>query len=300
MLTSTGQCPNCHTINAYTATNCLECNGPLPWADAILKERQQAQAAQQLAQATQQQAQQAVQQTAQQAQAALAQQAVSHAQARQGKLQFPPPQTSPDAVNIYETYIGSIIGNWSSAFIGIKQDGALWTGLVCAFIYCVGVVIGTNLMLRKVGALFASGLAAFGRVPASLQSEATGLTGGQIIKLMAVAAIPFLCIAISSALLRKLFSDDEEGSFSNDIFIAGISLLPTGLYVLASGWLGLGNIEVSAVCAVFALCYTIILLHNGCTIVSRIKDTAAALSVPVILLLSAWLTKIVLTQLVHT
>jgi ribosomal protein L40E len=33
MSTQTGQCPKCRALNAYTATNCIECGARLPWAD---------------------------------------------------------------------------------------------------------------------------------------------------------------------------------------------------------------------------------------------------------------------------
>jgi hypothetical protein len=46
MATQVGKCPNCHTINAYSKSTCLECNTRLPWADVVETAEANARAAQ--------------------------------------------------------------------------------------------------------------------------------------------------------------------------------------------------------------------------------------------------------------
>src|SRR5690606_27654253 len=112
---STGQCPNCHSINSYTAANCLECTMTLPWADAVISAQQQVQAAQQ---------------AAAQAKVALTTQSPNPTQAMTGRAQHVTPVANPMPINIYETYAGSFIGNWSAVFTDCNRDGALKVGLV--------------------------------------------------------------------------------------------------------------------------------------------------------------------------
>ena len=53
-------------------------------------------------------------------------------------------------------------------------------------------------------------------------------------------------------LARKIFRA-TAGTIESDVFMAGISVIPTGILLLFSGVLGIANIEVTAVIAVFAL-----------------------------------------------
>jgi hypothetical protein len=117
----------------------------------------------------------------------------------------------------------------------------------------------------------------------------------QIFKLIILGAVPLVSITVSSTLARKIFRG--TGSFAGDIFIAGASLLPYGFFVLLSSILGMGNIEVIIILGVFAICYTILMIYSGCTQISRIPDAGAAIAVPIMLLLSGWLFKIILTTI---
>ena len=55
----------------------------------------------------------------------------------------------------------------------------------------------------------------------------------------------------------------------------------------------MGEFEVIAVGLVFALSYTILILFTGCTPISQIAVVRAVPAVPIIILVPAWLSKIV-------
>lgn len=115
-----------------------------------------------------------------------------------------------------------------------------------------------------------------------------------------VTGILSISVALASALMRKLFGQDDSLKFADDLLIAGVSLMPLGLALYFVSFLVLANYEVAAVLFVFAGCLTAIALFNGFTILGRVRDVAAAWSVPTTLvlsaLLSAWLTKAIFVQ----
>ena len=88
-----------------------------------------------------------------------------------------------------------------------------------------------------------------------------------------------------------------SGSLAGDAFVAGSTLLPLALLLLIGWLLGAANVEVIGIASIFAFCYAILILHAGCTTVSAIPGTPAAIAVPAILILSAWVTKIILAAL---
>ena len=99
----------------------------------------------------------------------------------------------------------------------------------------------------------------------------------------------------ASALARAIFHG--KGRLAGDVYTAGAVLLPTGLLVLLSSLLGVANVEVIAILFLFALTYSILILYAGCSRIGCISEAGAAPAVPIILLLSAWITKIIVTAL---
>jgi hypothetical protein len=121
---------------------------------------------------------------------------------------------------------------------------------------------------------------------------------GGFFKLLVCACVPFVCLAGAGALARLAFRG--KGGLSNDSFIAGASLLPFGCVMLLSTILGAGNLEVIGALAVFALCLTILMLFAGCTRITMMSERLATIAVPLMLMLSAWFTKIIYAAMIHS
>ena len=107
--------------------------------------------------------------------------------------------------------------------------------------------------------------------------------------------MPFVSLLAATASTRKVFGG--LGSLHGDSFIAGAALLPFGFLVLVSSVLGLANFEIAALLVVFALCYGILMLYTGVTRISNVSDSRAAFAVPVMIIASFWITKIILGAL---
>lgn len=304
MAIQVGLCSTCRQANAYTAVNCLDCGQRLPWADAA-EQAQQAKL----------QAQQAAQQAALQAQQrTVVQPPIPHSPAPPQTPYLPPttPGQAPP-VSAYQLYAASFIGRFSSVLEGMDNNNAVFFGVFCAFLYNACIVIGAYLIFHSFASalstffpglapapspsLFPPGMTPPGGAPFSPPPVPPSLTVVQLFKLVVIASTPLVSISLSCTAIRRLFGSQER-SLEGDVFVAGVCLLPTGLWVLATGILGFGNYGLSVLLGVFAACYTIMLLYRGLMTISRLGDVSAAVCVPLVLMGSAFLTKIVFMRLV--
>lgn len=114
-------------------------------------------------------------------------------------------------------------------------------------------------------------------------------------KLMVIAAVPFFSIALISAIARGILR--RRGSFAGDIFLAGASLQPLSFLFLLSSLAKILPSNTLLILSIFVSCYTILMLYSGCTQISNLSDKAAAIIVPVMLLVSGWLAYFILTTI---
>ncbi|MDB9315987.1 hypothetical protein PN462_22945 [Spirulina sp. CS-785/01] len=112
------------------------------------------------------------------------------------------------------------------------------------------------------------------------------------------AVITFLSFIVASAAVRLLFKG--EGNLDRDVLVAGIALIVPAAFIILSTFLGVGNIEIILMLAIISLTYTILMLHIGCNKISQIPLRFSPLAVAVLLILSFWFTKIMLTIAVMT
>lgn len=175
---------------------------------------------------------------------------------------------SKDATQALKTFATNPVGGLPVAFEGLGPSRAMGVGLVFAAASTLLVFIGVYLSL-----------------PSFVKPDI-----GDSFKFLVFGVVPFASILAASAATRKMFGG--TGSFGGDSLIAGASLLPFGFLVFVSGVLGLANLEVTALLVIFALCYSILILYTGCTRISGVPESKAAFAVPVMIIVSGWLTKI--------
>ncbi len=111
-----------------------------------------------------------------------------------------------------------------------------------------------------------------------------------IFKLMVVGVVPFVTLAIISAIARAVFH--RGGSFAGDIFLAGASLLPLSFLLILSSISQFLPGNTLPVLSLFVSCYTILTLYSGCTQISNLSEKVAAFIVPVMLLASGWFSSV--------
>ena len=118
---------------------------------------------------------------------------------------------------------------------------------------------------------------------------------GGFLKLSMFAFIPFASLCAACQLVRALTR--MKAQVEAPVFIAGASLLPCAVGVLAAGLLGLANIEVIAIISLCALSTTILMLFVGYTKILEVPERVATLAVPLMLVATAWFSKIMYAAL---
>ena len=162
-----------------------------------------------------------------------------------------------------------------AAYTVLQKQEALKTGLVFAGIFDLCAFIGLLLTLPHW-----AGTPSF----------------GDVVKILLFGTVPPIALTGAIAAGRKILRG-TNGTIESDVFIAGVSLIPIGIVFILAGLLGIGNIEVIALVAVFAESYAILILYTGCSQIYRIRTIRAVPAVPAIIVIAGWLSKLVFAAL---
>lgn len=171
------------------------------------------------------------------------------------------------------------VGGLCSAFESLSLLQALQAGIVFSLAFALCFAIGARQMLG-------GSLLWMGRGDSWLAFA---------LKLTLVGLVLVLGMVGAQFLARKAFRG--SGSFEGDLFVAAIALLPFGLLSLLAGLLGQGNAELILIVGMVAFCFCVLILHGGCREVSKIGEPWASLAVPLVLLVSGWLSNVMLKAL---
>ena len=163
------------------------------------------------------------------------------------------------------------------------EGRAIQVGAAFAVIYEITFFLGMYMMASRAAGIFGLGI------------RVSDASVGDVFKLLIIGLVPFASLVGAGVLARKVFHG--SGVLAGDVYTAGASLLPFGLAVLATAILGAANFEVIIVLLVFALSYNILMLYSGCSRIAGISEAGAAPAVPVMLIISAWLTKVIVVAI---
>ena len=188
---------------------------------------------------------------------------------------------SKDAWQGIKLFARSPVGGLQQSFEMFETSRAMTVGIVFAIIYEVLNFFAIYRAADKAASMFGA------------SSPIGDLSLSLAVKLIFIGAVPFITLAVASMIARSVFRG--SGSFSGDVYTAGASLLPLGVWSFVASFLGPANIEVIAALGVFALTYMILMLYAGCSRIAGIPETGAAPAVPIMLLLSIWLMKVVIS-----
>lgn len=177
-------------------------------------------------------------------------------------------EASRDATAAFKTFATNPVGGLPQAFETLGPARSFGVGIVFGAFSILCVFIGVYIAL-----------------PSYAKPEIS-----DSLKFLFFGAVPFLSLLAASAATRRIFGG--QGSFHGDCFVAGATLLPFGFLVFVSSVLGLANLEIAALLVVFALCYAILILYTGVTRISFVSESRAAFAVPVMIIVSFWLTKV--------
>ncbi|MFP5271400.1 DnaJ domain-containing protein [Coleofasciculus sp.] len=108
-----------------------------------------------------------------------------------------------------------------------------------------------------------------------------------LVPLIGVGMIPFIILAAMSAIARLIRR--HPGSLAGDSFLAGATLTPLSILAIANGISSYMPSQLMVIITVFTACYTVLTLYSGCTQIANLSEKTAALVVPVMVLVSGWI-----------
>jgi zinc-ribbon domain len=177
---------------------------------------------------------------------------------------------SKDTLQAFLKFATDPVGGLSPAYQSLGAARALRVGISFGIVFTLCVLLGSYRLIPD-----------YARSPGV----------GGFFRLLVSAFIPFPSLVGASALARLV--SRGKGALSNDSFIAGAALLPFGFAILLSSLLGMGNYELVGALTLFAFCLTVLMLFAGCTRISAMSERTATIAVPLMLLLSGWITKVI-------
>jgi hypothetical protein len=186
---------------------------------------------------------------------------------------------SRDAWEGIKLFARSPIGGLPQSYAMFDPPRAMRVGLAFAAIYEAAFLLSLYIT--------GSSVAGFFSIP--IQLSDASVSG--LLKVILIGLVPFASLVGAAAIARTVFGG--TGEFAGDIYTAGASLLPFGLAVLISALMGNANFEIVTGLFVFAMSYNVLMLYAGCSRIAGVPEASAAPAVPVMLIVSAWLTRVI-------
>lgn len=185
---------------------------------------------------------------------------------------------SRDALAAFKTFALDPVGGLPRAYELLGEAKALRAGVAFGLVSLVGFLLGGYLLL-----------------PPFMKEDLFEFLGfGGVMKSVLFGVVPFVCTVAGSLAVRKALGG--QGALGGDCFVAGAALLPISTCMLLSGMLGLGNLEVIGILAVVAGCLAILMLFSGYTRITKLTERAGSIAVPIVVIVSTWLAKVISTS----
>lgn len=181
---------------------------------------------------------------------------------------------SKDAFNAFKVFFVNPVGGLGTTYEQLGETKAQNVGIIFSVVFTLLSLFGILLLL-----------------PSFLRPDF-----GDILKM--IFSLLILPVSMFVVLIGIRTVLQRKANYKADIFITGASILPLGFLILLAGIFNLGNLEVIVALALYAISFTILILYAGCTKILKISETASTISTPIIILLSVWLTKVILFALV--
>lgn len=181
---------------------------------------------------------------------------------------------SQDAFSAFKTFATNPVGGLSQAYESLGQSRALAVGITFGLVFAACILIS----IYRV-------------VPEFMRP--TGVGG--FIRIVVISLVPFVSLFAAAAAVRTIFRGD--GEFGSDSFLAGAALLPFGLVAVIMTLIGPSNLQVIQFLGLFAICLTILMLFAGLTRMYKTSERMATIAVPLMLVVTAWLSKVIYDQM---
>jgi len=185
-----------------------------------------------------------------------------------------------DSLQAFKSFALNPVGELANVFNSLGEARALAVGITFGVVAAIGFTLGDVISMHQ--------LPEFARP--------TGI--GWIIKSLLWSCIPFLTTAAACFASRSIFRG--AGGLAADCFVAGASMLPIALLFLMYGMLGLTHLQAVGAIAIFMGCIAVFILFVGFVRIMRLSEKTSTFVVPIVILLSAWLSDIIHSALTNS
>jgi hypothetical protein len=162
-------------------------------------------------------------------------------------------------------------GALQPAFAALGEQRALAAGAALGLFFAISCLLAAWIAMMRIG---------------------FGFQGRVLFGALVMGIVVFASLAAVSAVGRKVLR--ATGTLGADVFLAGVALQPVSILLLIGSLLGGANFEVIAIAGVLAWTYVLSILYVGVTRLIGISEALAPPFIAVMLLLSLWLSKVVL------
>lgn len=115
-------------------------------------------------------------------------------------------------------------------------------------------------------------------------------------QLFLIGTIPFISFLATGNIMR--FVLHNRGSFSTDVFIAGVAIVPIGLVSLLIGFIPISAFSFTIPLFLLGFSYSALSLHAGYTQLLNINESKAALTVALMLVLNSYICLSLMSSLI--
>lgn len=181
---------------------------------------------------------------------------------------------STDALGAFKTFASDPVGGLSPAYDKLGSGKAMAVGITFGVVFalCMSLAI-----YRTIGQFLFPGFGGF-------------------MKILLIAVVPFVALMLAGLGVRTIFRG--EGEIGTDSYIAGASLLPFGIVAILMALLGSSlNLNVIYFLGLLSISLTILMLFSGLTRIYKISERMATIAIPLMLIVTAWLSRLIYEQM---
>jgi hypothetical protein len=208
-----------------------------------------------------------------------------------------------DALKAFKVMAKNPVGGLRTAYENLGAKRAMAVGIFFAALYAIVFILAGRAMVSAASAQntamssFSSRSFSGSNSFSEFSREAkTGESGssffGTLFKLILLSALPFGVAVGGFAAVRAMFKG--EGTIFSDMFVAGASLVPPGVFLLIAWVLGAMNFEIILAVALFAMTTSVLILYSGFTTLLRVSEAVATIAIPLMILAVFYVTTVVL------
>jgi hypothetical protein len=179
-----------------------------------------------------------------------------------------------DAFETFKLFASNPVGNISAAYERLNSEQVIFVSLTFIVTSALLSIFGINSLIPDYLGYYSPGFFT--------------LLISSILIPISIFGVTVLVGSISN----------QKFEYTGELFISSVFDLPIGLFYFLAGIFTMKNFEVITALLVFLLSFSILILFTGCVRIIKLTERASTLIVPLILLISAWLTSILFRAII--